>query len=149
MGTQNDISIRSKVADLRILIADDSEFDRLLISSCLMRIGFSTIQFAENGSIAMSKLENSIAIGKPFDMVFIDWRMPQHDGQSLVRWIRSQKAFRKTPLFLTTAELQPADVQNFHKLGITDFIIKPVSFEVLFRKITEYIVKKSNNNNAA
>lgn len=146
MGKQNDITIRNEVAELRILIADDSEFDRLLISSCLMRIGFRTIQFAENGSIAMTKVENSVAIGKPFDMIFIDWRMPHHDGQSLVRWIRTQSAFSKTPLFLTTAELKPVDVQDFHKLGITDFIVKPVSFEVLFRKVTEYIVKKHNSD---
>ncbi|AHI06231.1 response regulator receiver protein [Bdellovibrio bacteriovorus W] len=146
MGKQNEITIRSAVADLRVLIADDSEFDRLLISSCLMRIGFRTIQFAENGSIAMTKIENSTAIGKPFDMIFIDWRMPQHDGQSLARWIRSQSTFRKTPLFLTTAELKPVDVQDFQKLGITDFIVKPASFEVLFRKVTEYLVKKQNGN---
>lgn len=146
MGKKYDISIRDEVANLRILIADDSEFDRLLISSCLMRIGFRTIQFAENGSLAMTKIENSIAIGKPFDMVFIDWRMPQHDGQSLVRWIRSQSSLRQTPLFLTTAELKTVDVQDFQKLGITDFIVKPVSFDVLFRKVTEYIVKKQNSN---
>lgn len=126
---------KKKLEYLSVLVVDDSQFDRDLLIAILRKIGIHGIQVAENGSIAGNKIENAIAIRKKFDIIFLDSRMPSQDGPSLLRQIRSEPKLNGQIVVITTGSSNKKEVQEYLNMGIQDFIIKPVSLEVLKDKM--------------
>ena len=131
----SEADIKKFLSNLNVLVADDSEFDRELIVAQLKAMGIRKIQLAENGSIAAGKIENALAIRQPFQIVFTDLKMPGKDGHSLARWIRRDFQLQKMAIIMTTGNSQDVEVQEFFKHGVNDIIVKPVSAEVLKKKI--------------
>lgn len=134
-NTPRSPDLQKRIEELKVLVVDDSEFDRLLLQSILIKNGVHHIQLAEDGGIALNKLENALAIRQPFDVVFLDWKMPQN-GMSLVKKIRHDFKLRSVSVVITTGTVDKKSVQEFITLGINDFIVKPVTTEVIDSKIT-------------
>ncbi len=127
---------KKKIEYLSVLVVDDSQFDRDLLIAILRKVGIQGIQVAENGSIASNKIENAIAIRKRFDIIFLDSKMPSQDGPSLLRRIRADQKLNGQIVIITTGSSNKKEVKEYLDIGIQDFIIKPVSLEVLKDKIS-------------
>lgn len=127
----------------RILIVDDNEGDRIILKAQLNRLGFHDIQEAEDGAMAEYKVNNAHQIQDPFDIVFVDWMMPRLDGLKLLQILRSKWSTRRLTIIMTTARAEPNYVREAMDAGVTDYIIKPHTLQVLTSKIAKYTSEES------
>ncbi|BCJ88348.1 response regulator transcription factor [Effusibacillus dendaii] len=110
----------------RILIVDDEQPMRELIQFYLVQNGFETV-LAASGKEALSQLlENA------YDLMIVDWMMPEMDGLELCQQIRR---FSQIPIIMLTARNQLEDkVEGFEK-GADDYLSKPFEEAELIARI--------------
>ncbi len=119
---------------MRILLVDDSRTIRNIQKNVLARLGHTEIEEAGDGVEALASVKKS----RP-DLVLIDWNMPNMDGITLVREIRSFD--RELPLIMCTTEAEKTRVLEAIKAGVNNYIVKPFSTETLEEKIQQTMEK--------
>jgi len=122
----------------RVLIVDDNTSDRLILRSMLIAIGFSEIHEAEDGVMAENKIDVSKQIKQPFELVFVDWAMPKLNGLKLLQRVRADKKHEDLLVFMFTAKSQPEDVSDAAKSGVNEYLVKPLTLEVLRQKLLKH-----------
>jgi two-component system, sensor histidine kinase and response regulator len=117
---------------IRILVADDSADNRLLIGAYLRREPYQ-IDFAENGKIAIDKFKSN-----QYGMVLMDVQMPEIDGLEATRIIRRWEKDNHrtpTPIIALTASALEEDEQRTRAAGCDQHLSKPVKKSVLLQAI--------------
>ena len=122
-------------ADMKILVVDDMSTMRKIIKNMLGQIGFKNITEADDGSSAWPLIQGAIKEGKPFEFIVSDWNMPQMSGLDLLKHIRETPGLEKLPFLMITAEAEQGNVVIAVKAGVSNFIVKPFSAQVLKEKI--------------
>jgi PAS domain S-box-containing protein len=119
------------VPPLRILVAEDSEFNVRHLERLLARRGHD-VRLASNGREAL-KLVGEVA----FDLLLLDIHMPELDGFQVVRAIREQErtAGGHLPVIALTASARKEDHDNCLAAGMDDYLSKPVRAAELFASI--------------
>jgi len=117
----------------KVLVVDDSGVMRKVISRALQSVGFNEIVEAGDGEEAMSAF-----LKNDFHMVMTDWNMPNKTGIELTHEIRALGS--KVPIFMVTTEGEKVRVLEAIKAGITDYLVKPFSSDVLREKLAKYAV---------
>jgi DNA-binding response OmpR family regulator len=107
---------------MKILVVDDDELIREILSEILKAHGFLDVTMAESGEDALSKVA---AAGAPFDIFMFDIQMPGMDGIELCRQVRSFDIYRKSPVIMITAMNDKEYVDNAFRAGATDYVTKP------------------------
>ena len=116
----------------RILVADDSTDNRLLIGAYLRREPYQ-VDFAEDGKQAVEKFT-----ANRYELVFTDIQMPEMDGLDATRAIRkweSEHRLDPTPIIALTAFALEEDVQRILAAGCDAHVAKPVKKRVLLDAI--------------
>lgn len=133
-----DYKIESLVSNrtFKVLIADDNSMDRLIVSTTLMQMGFKQIVEAENGQIAQYKIENATQIKAPFDLIILDWEMPQVNGIRLLKMIRSDSQTKKTSVLMLTGASNVDRVTEALESGVNQFVVKPINPKDFCQKIS-------------
>lgn len=103
-----------------VLIVEDSRLYRRLLSGMLAQWGYKVSE-AENGLAALQILES-----QPVSLVISDWEMPEMDGLTLCREIRSRQIGHYIYVILLTARENPDDLTLGFDAGADDFLSKPV-----------------------
>ncbi len=98
-----------------VLIVEDSLVYRRLLSRMLTQWGY-TVYEAENGVAALEILEN-----QPVSLVISDWDMPEMDGLTLCREVRSRQFGHYVYLILLTAREEPGNLTVGFDAGADDF----------------------------
>ena len=127
----------TRMRQLRILLADDTADNRLLIVAYFKRLSFH-IDVAENGRVAVEKFTASGA----YDLVLMDLQMPEMDGFTAARTIRaSERAAHRarTPILALSAAVLDDDVSRALEAGCDALMSKPVSRSALLAKIEELL----------
>lgn len=96
--------------------------------------GTMRIDMAENGMTALEK-----AYEKNYDLLILDIMLPELDGFSVCREVRKQS---DVPIIFITARAAQEDVLNGYALGCDDYVVKPFSLPVFYRK-AEALIKRS------
>jgi len=109
------------MADINILIVEDSPTMRQLISFALKRIRGVRIVEAGDGVDGLKK----ISVEK-FDMIFTDINMPVMDGLKLISLVREDPNHKGVPIVVITTEGALEDRQRALALGANDYITKPI-----------------------
>jgi two-component system chemotaxis response regulator CheY len=122
-------------ADIKILVVDDMSTMRKIIKNMLGQIGFKNITEADDGASAWPLIQNAIKEGKPFEFILSDWNMPQMSGLDLLKNVRETPGLEKLPFLMITAEAEQGNVVIAVKAGVSNFIVKPFSAQVLKEKI--------------
>ena len=120
--------------NLRILLAEDSEDNRVLIQAYLKKSPYQ-LDMAENGEIAVNKFVN----GK-YDLVLMDMQMPVMDGYTAVKTIREwerNSRRRRTPIIALTAYALKEDVTKSLDTGCDAHLSKPIKKKVLLEGIMQ------------
>lgn len=112
---------------VRILLADDEERMRKLVSDFLKKEGYHIFE-AEDGKKALDAYRNQ---GK-FDLIILDVMMPGLDGWSVCNEIRKSS---RIPIIMLTAKAQEADELFGFQLGADEYIIKPFSPRILVARV--------------
>ncbi|MFP4285136.1 MAG: response regulator [Desulfovermiculus sp.] len=115
---------------MQILIAEDDDVSRKVLSSMLRKQGHEVVETAD-GEQAWEKLQD----GDPPALLILDIMMPGMDGLQLCRKIREQEA-RYTPyIILLTAKTEASDVIQGLEAGANDYVTKPYHFGELQARI--------------
>lgn len=112
-----------------ILVIDDDEIIRKLISQCLIHEGYSVAE-AKNGCYALEYLQNSFP-----DLIISDIMMPELDGISLLQHLRESKSTESIPVILVTAQTDLDKLVSAFKIGADDFIVKPFAVPELLARV--------------
>lgn len=126
-------------ATSNVLIVDDMLTMRKLVSKALKELGFTNISEASDG---VKGWEVISAGGKKIDLVISDWNMPNCSGLDLLKRVRADGRFAKTPFVLLTAESDKAQVIEAIKAGVDGYIVKPFTSIQLSDKLSEVYKKK-------
>ncbi len=90
---------------LRILVVDDFSTMRRIVRNLLKELGFTNVEEAEDGAVALGKLQ-----GGGFEFVVSDWNMPNMDGITLLQSVRADPALKHLPFLMITAEAKKENI---------------------------------------
>jgi len=102
-----------------ILAVDDSASMRQMVSFTLRSSGYDVIE-AVDGQDALDKLGD-----KQVDLVLTDQNMPRMDGLTLIKQLRVQERFKRTPILVLTTESSDEMKQAGRAAGATGWMVKP------------------------
>jgi two-component system, chemotaxis family, chemotaxis protein CheY len=116
---------------LPILVVDDYAAMRRIIRTLLVKIGFTNIEFAENGASALAKLRES-----PYALIISDSKMEPMSGLELLREVRRDERLKSIPFIMVTGAVDADGFAAAKKTGVSDYIVKPFTAETLRKKLT-------------
>ena len=117
---------------MKVLLVDDSGTMRTIQRRCLNKLGVEDITEAEDGRQALERFERS-----PFDVVLSDWNMPNMDGLSLLKEIRTRN--KEIPVIMITTEAERARVVTAIQAGVSDYLVKPFTPDALKEKLEKWV----------
>jgi len=113
------------LSEAKLLVVDDYEDNRRILHEQLKAWNLKH-HCASSGREALEMLTRSAADGDPYDIALLDYLMPEMDGASLARLIKSDPALWNTALILLTSAGQRSHARLFTEAGFQRFIMKPV-----------------------
>ncbi|WP_306477520.1 chemotaxis response regulator CheY [Methyloversatilis sp.] len=127
---------------MKFLVVDDFSTMRRIVRNLLKELGFTNVDEAEDGVIALQKLKSA-----DFDFVVTDWNMPNMTGIELLRAIRADAALKGLPVLMITAEAKKENIIEAAQAGASGYIVKPFTAGTLGEKLTK-IFEKMNQKAA-
>lgn len=127
------IGLAPKQPTYRILVVDDIEETRLLLTTLLTSIGFS-VQVAENGQVAVALWSS----WSPH-LILMDMRMPVMNGYEATQQIKSHLKGQATVIIAATASVFEEQRVTILSAGCDDFIRKPIQVDALLEKIGTHL----------
>ena len=125
-----------------VLVVDDSSFIRLRIKEILQPLGIKVIE--RDSGESLIQLLNDIKIR--VDLILLDIFMPGMDGLDTVFTIKKKEQFRYIPIIIMTGYAKSDIVVKAIKLGIQDFLVKPIDENKLKEKITKILALNTPSN---
>ncbi|MDB4289680.1 response regulator [Flavobacteriaceae bacterium] len=130
LGTEDKKPNNFSLKHLKILLVEDNLMNQALAKSRLNSWNCK-IDIADNGKIALEKLENTL-----YDLILMDIQMPEMDGYEATKRIRKLKPpICNIPIIAMTADASSNDEEKSLKTGMNDYISKPFNPEILYNKI--------------
>lgn len=124
---------------LRILIVDDMPTMRKIVMQSCREIGFTDFKEAGNGVEGWAAITAAMP---PFGLVISDWDMPNGSGLDLLKRVRHDSRFGKTPFMLLTAEAEEKQIVEAARAGVSQYLVKPFTTDLLRERIA-HIFKKT------
>ena len=133
-------------AGLRVLVAEDNDINQALVLEQLNRIGVAA-DIAPDGKKAVDMVIRAQDSRAPYDLVFMDLRMPEMDGLEAARTIRN-RGFRPhmLPIVALTANAYEEDVQACLTAGMQSHLAKPTSTQALAEEIDKRLATRGRRN---
>ena len=122
----------------KLLVVEDNELNLEIASTLLKEAGFE-VDTAENGKIAVEKVEAASA--DRYDLILMDIQMPEMDGYEATRRIRALPDTKKAalPIVAMTANAFEDDRKNALRAGMNGHIAKPLDIQKLFQVLSELL----------
>jgi PAS domain S-box-containing protein len=118
---------------IKILIVDDHQVNRSVLSQMLKSLGFEIIE-AENGEAALILLEEL----KP-DLIITDLMMPELNGYKMAETIRHLPGYNYFPIIGSSASVSLEEQNQALMAGCNDFIPKPIDIQQLLSCLQKYL----------
>jgi signal transduction histidine kinase/CheY-like chemotaxis protein len=129
--TSKPLAFPVELSGIRSLVVDDNEEARCIISQVLSSFGFD-VQSIDSGPKALQLMNKTT---RDFDLVILDWKMPEMDGITTLRSIRNTSSQPDLPVIFMTAFGRDEIIQEAQTAGANAFLTKPVKQSVLFDTI--------------
>jgi len=113
----------------RILLVEDNEMNRDMLSRRLQKRGFD-VTIAVDGREGIDK-----ALADPYDLILMDISLPEIDGCTATRELRSSPHTAQTPIIALTAHAMAGDRERALEAGCNDYDTKPIELDRLLAKI--------------
>ena len=121
---------------MKFLVVDDFSTMRRIVRNLLKDLGFANVDEAEDGAIALQKLQAG-----GFDFVVSDWNMPNMDGLTLLQTIRATPNLKHLPVLMITAEAKKENIIAAAQAGASGYIVKPFTSATLSEKLQKIFEK--------
>jgi len=122
--------------NLKILVVDDFSTMRRIIRNLLKELGFTNVDEAEDGVVALQKLKAG-----SFEFVVSDWNMPNMTGIELLRAIRADATLKHLPVIMVTAEAKKENIIEAAQAGANGYVVKPFTSATLEEKLNKIFEK--------
>lgn len=116
---------------MRVLLVDDSGTMRTIQKRCLNKLGIDDVVEGEDGVQALRLFEMAA-----FDLVITDWNMPNMDGLTLIKEIRTRNT--QIPILMITTEAERNRVIEAIQCGVSDYLVKPFTPDGLKAKLEKW-----------
>ncbi|WP_291328114.1 PAS domain S-box protein [Desulfovibrio sp. UCD-KL4C] len=123
--------------EIKVLLVEDNQLNQHVATKMLESFGLS-VTVAENGRQALDLLWSA-----PFDLILMDIQMPEMDGLTAARIIRSDENYKDLPILAMTAHAMQGDLEKSLAAGMNDHITKPIRPSTLLVILKKYIKSKS------
>jgi two-component system, chemotaxis family, chemotaxis protein CheY len=115
---------------MRALMIDDSRAHRLVTHRALVDLGFEVTE-AESAQEALGRLKGQTK----FDVVLVDWEIPQMDGLQFIKQVRAIPASAETPIILLGTTKFLHRLTEALEAGANEYIMKPFNKDILEMKL--------------
>ncbi len=123
----------------KILVVEDNELNRDMLTRRLARRGFETLVAADGRQgIAVARTQHP-------DLILMDMSLPELDGWEATRQIKSDPETRNIPVIALTAHAMTGDRERALEAGCDDYDTKPVEFAGLLEKIERLLKKETGD----
>jgi YesN/AraC family two-component response regulator len=131
---------RTLMGQIKVLIVDDEHRTRKVIRTLLFSIGCTKVYEAGDGAIGIEMIRTVAP-----DLVLVDWEMPGIDGAEFVRIVRSTAVgpLSSVPIIMLTGHGERWRVLEAMRLGVHEFLLKPVSSSTLHQRILSVLIKQA------
>jgi len=134
--------LAKKYPHVRLLVAEDDEFNQLVVSEILRQAGMQ-VDLVENGQMALER----VIVGD-YALVLMDMQMPVMDGLEATRRIRKLPEKSTIPIIAMTANDFEEDRQHCRDAGMSDFISKPVNAEKFYSLLLHWLSNSTGQMDA-
>ncbi len=121
--------------DLSVLVVDDHPTAREVLAEIAQTFGWSATLCA-TGLAALAELERAVREGHPYDVVLMDWKMPEMDGLEVARRIRAGAAAGAPIIIVISGYGRERVGAQFEDIGVSGFLVKPVTASTLLDAVT-------------
>lgn len=115
-------SVQTIGTNQKLLIVDDNQVTLDTLQNALQNFGYD-VDIAHNGEEALIQLSNNT-----YELIVTDLQMPGMDGYALCEAIRETYAADTLPILVVTSTADDVHVHDAYKVGISNFIVKPVNY---------------------
>lgn len=113
---------------MKILLVDDSSIVRRIEKNVLeSEFPNAEVSEAADGLIAQKMIQDNADI----NYIFLDYNMPNMNGEQLLTWIRSQKEYNHIRIIMVTTEAEKKTVVKLMKAGVNGYVAKPFTPDLL------------------
>jgi class 3 adenylate cyclase len=116
-------------AQVRLLVVDDNELNRDMLSRRLGGRGFA-VEATDSGERALALVEHGA-----FDLILLDIMMPGLSGIDVLQRVRERWPESDLPVIMVTARDATEDVVEALRLGANDYVTKPLDFPVVLARV--------------
>jgi len=117
---------------MRFLVVDDFSTMRRIVRNLLKELGFTNVDEAEDGQVALHKLKT-----QHFDFIVSDWNMPNMTGIELLKAVRADAQIKGIPFMMITAEAKRENIIEAAMAGASGYIVKPFTAATLEEKMNK------------
>ncbi|MBS4068891.1 MAG: chemotaxis response regulator CheY [Sulfurimonas sp.] len=121
---------------MKFLVVDDFSTMRRIVRNLLKELGYTNVDEAEDGVVALQKLN-----GSNFQFVVTDWNMPNMTGIELLKAIRADPGLKHLPVLMITAEAKKENIIEAAQSGASGYIVKPFTAATLEEKMNKIFEK--------
>lgn len=114
---------------MRIAVVDDDEHLAELVKIWLEEAGHQCVYFTSGTEFTQALRRES------FDLVVLDWVMPEMDGEAVLKWMQEQE-YTDIPVIFLTQKSEEEDIARVLLLGADDFVTKPVRQKEFLARVT-------------
>lgn len=128
-------------ANTKFLVVDDFATMRKIVKKALFELGYTNVVEAVDGKNALDTLNEAIEKNEHFHFIISDWSMPKMLGIELLKACKQSPQLRNIPFVLVTAESEQAQIVEAVKAGVSEYVVKPFSAQILKAKIEKVYQK--------
>lgn len=121
--------------NIKVLLLEDNKINQVLAVEMMAMLGISLVDVVENGFEGLER-----AMTNHYDLIVTDIIMPIMDGIEFTRKIRKCERYKEVPIIALTANVQEEQVEVYYKVGMNNYLMKPVDIMDFERVLELYFV---------
>lgn len=118
----------------RILIVDDSEFNRAILKEILE--GTYEIIEADGGKEALHKINE---YGMEISLVLLDIIMPDKDGFDVLKYMKEERLISDIPVIIISSEDSANYIRRAYEMGVSDYINRPFDANIVYQRVSNTV----------
>ena len=118
----------------RILIVDDSEFNRAILKEILEET-YEIIE-ADGGKEALHKIDE---YGMKISLVLLDIIMPEKDGFEVLKYMEEERLISDIPVIIISSEDSANYIRRAYEMGVSDYINRPFDANIVYQRVSNTV----------
>lgn len=118
----------------RILIVDDSEFNRAILKEILEET-YEIIE-ADGGNEALHKIDE---YGMKVSLVLLDIIMPEKDGFEVLKYMEEERLISDIPVIIISSEDSANYIRRAYEMGVSDYINRPFDANIVYQRVSNTV----------